>query len=85
MRAEAAVDRPQREAVGLQRELQRGDVPPARAGVQRAAADRMAAQRAERSARLRADDAVGGRARAALKRADAGCRPRPGEPVDAPA
>src|SRR5204863_5294277 len=80
--AEAAVDRAEREAVGLERELQRGDVPAAVAETQRARADRMASECAERAPGLAAGDAVRGQALGRLEATDGGGRGRAGEAVD---
>jgi hypothetical protein len=68
--------------VGGEQELQAGDVPPARVERERAAAEPGAAAAAERAPRLRAGDAVGGQAAAALEALDGRRRGGPGDAVD---
>ena len=83
VRAEAAVERAGREAVGGEQELQRRDIPAAGAERQRPAPEPRAPAAAERAARARADHAVDGEAAAALELLHRGDGRRARHAVDA--
>jgi hypothetical protein len=81
-RAEHAIDGAEREAVRLEQELQRRDVPTAVAAADRAPAERRPSAAAERAAGGRPCDAVDDQPAARLEAADGGARARPGDAVD---
>jgi hypothetical protein len=68
--------------VPREEELERGDVPAGHAPAQGTAADAVAGEAPERAAGARADDPVGGEARAALEMQDGAPRGRAADPVD---
>jgi hypothetical protein len=81
-RPEHTVERAGREAVPCELELQGGNVPAEGSTVQYPAADPVTAEPSERSPGLRAGDAVGLEARAALEAPDRRPRLGPGHAVD---
>src|SRR6266545_1585930 len=82
MRPEAPVQRPRREAVSREGELEGGDVPAALANSEEAGAEPVASVTAERPPGLRACYAVHGDTRTSLKAPDAEARGGAGESVD---